>query len=426
MPSVAVRAGPVDRIARPTDVRGVSRSSAAYLSCLLMVFASVSWRPDNLYSGGLDAVVLTKALLTVIAFTVAWNAHQRRNSPQPIRTLPVWFLLAYLVTATFGAYSTDVWIPSFVLVLRVVILALTVLALARTYPVQELMRAWFNALITVGLLSAITGLPTLVADGRLGGGIPQLNPNEVATVCGLGAIGMGWLVFLGRARARHVVLLLVLLGAVWASGSRTSLLAVLLAVVVMFSQARRLSRTLAVGVVASSCGIVYLIMATDVVSNFLARGGQQSLTTFASRTIAWSAAFDYSDSEWVRMMGSGLAKKEIPVSGQYWQTQVLDSSWASALVQAGRIGAILLALWVLWAVVLSFTGLRDRRMIFTALMAYLLVRSVLESGLVDSTTSFLTFLLVSVLAGADPRPLLDRSGRAAAPAVQRGAQTADP
>ena len=71
-----------------------------------MVFATVSWRPDTLYSGGLDPVVMAKALLTVVALTVAWNAHEQRRTPQPIRTLPVWFLLAYLSIATFGAWST--------------------------------------------------------------------------------------------------------------------------------------------------------------------------------------------------------------------------------------------------------------------------------------------------------------------------------
>ncbi len=45
-------------------------------------------------------------------------------------------------------------------------------------------------------------------------------------------------------------------------------------------------------------------------------------------------------------------------------------------------------------------------MLFTALLLYLLMRSFLESGLVDSTTPFITFFLVSVLAGATPKPLV--------------------
>ena len=141
--------------------------------------------------------------------------------------------------------------------------------------------------------------------------------------------------------------------------------------------------------------------------SFFGRGGAESITTLSSRTIAWSAAFDYSDSSWVRMMGAGLAKKEIPVVGQYWETQVLDSSWISALVQAGRVGMVLLGVWVVWTFVTSLNGTRAHCACCSSrLLAYLLMRSVLESGLVDSTTSFITFFLVSVLAGATPKPLL--------------------
>ena len=100
---------------------------------------------------------------------------------------------------------------------------------------------------------------------------------------------------------------------------------------------------------------MYVSLATDVLGSFFGRGGAESITTLSSRTIAWSAAFDYSDSAWVRMMGAGLAKKEIPVVGQYWETQVLDSSWISALVQAGRVGMVLLGVWLVWAFVTSLT-----------------------------------------------------------------------
>ena len=370
-----------------------------------MVFATVSWRPDTLYSGGLDPVVMAKALLALVALTVAWNAHEQRNTPQPIRTLPVWFLLAYLGIATFGAWSTGDMFPSFVLAVRVLILGLIVLALARSFPAEELVRSWFSALITVALLSAVTGLPSL-ASGRLRGGIPPLHPNELATLCGLASIGVCWLVLQDRARGRHVFLLVVLLGLVWASGSRTSLAAVMLGFVVMLVQARRLNRSSTVGVAFAAGALVYVSLATDVFGSFFGRGGSESITTLSSRTIAWSAAFSYSDSAWVRLMGAGLAKKEIPVVGQYWETQVLDSSWISALVHAGRVGMVLLAVWFVWTFATSLTGPRDRRMLFTGLLAYLLMRSFLESGLVDSSTAFITFFMVSVLAGATPKPLL--------------------
>lgn len=62
----------------------------------------------------------------------------------------MWFQISYLAIATFGAYSTDVWLPSVVLAVRVGILALTVVMLARTYPAEELMRSWFSAVPSGG------------------------------------------------------------------------------------------------------------------------------------------------------------------------------------------------------------------------------------------------------------------------------------
>ena len=107
-------------------------------------------------------------------------------------------------------------------------------------------------------------------------------------------------------------------------------------------------------------------------------------------------------------MGAGLAEKQVPVVGQFWQTQVLDSSWMSALVQAGRIGMVLLGVWVAWAFVTALHGQGAHRMLFVGLLAYLIARSILESGLVETAPrpAFITFFLVSVLAGATPKPLL--------------------
>ncbi len=105
-------------------------------------------------------------------------------------------------------------------------------------------------------------------------------------------------------------------------------------------------------------------------------------------------------------MGAGLAKKQVPVVGQFWKTQVLDSSWMSALVQAGRSGWCCSVFGSRGRSRPRCTGHGAHRMLFVGLLAYLIARSILESGLVDSTTAFMTFFLVSVLAGATPKPLL--------------------
>lgn len=384
--------------------------------CLLLVFATVSWRPDTFYAGGFDPVVIAKALLSGLALSMAWNARLRCAEPQPIRTRALWFVLAYLALATFGAWSRAELVPSAVLAVRVLIIAATVMLLARSFGREALLRAWLGAQATVALLAAATGLPSL-ATGRLQGGLPPLHPNEVATLCALPAVGLVWLVLQGRARAFHTLALVVLLALIWLTGSRTSLLAAFVAMAIMAVQARRLSRPTLIAVIGLVCALVYVVVATNVLDAFFFRGGVQNVTTFSSRTIAWSAAFSFSDSEWVRWMGAGLAVKEIPVEGQYWLTQVLDSSWVSALVQAGRAGVVVLAAWTLSVLGASITERREARMAFTGILSFLILLSFLQSGLVDSAPSFITLFLVGSIAGAAPAAAVRRHTRRPAPTI---------
>ncbi len=112
--------------------RTVTRRSTTYWVCALLVVATVSWRPDTLFSGGLDAVVIAKALLSIFALTMAWSTRLARPEPQPTRTSAACFLLAYVAIARFGAWSTSDVVSSAVVGVRVLIIALAVLLLARS------------------------------------------------------------------------------------------------------------------------------------------------------------------------------------------------------------------------------------------------------------------------------------------------------
>ena len=136
-------------------------------------------------------MVIAKALLSILALTMAWNTRLACSERQPVRTAAVWFVLAYVAIATFGAWSTSDVVPSAVLGVRMLIIALSVLLLARSVDREELLRAWLSALLAVGLVAAVTGLPSL-ASGRLRGGVPPLHPNELAILCGLPAVGLSW------------------------------------------------------------------------------------------------------------------------------------------------------------------------------------------------------------------------------------------
>ena len=49
--------------------------------------------------------------------------------------------------------------------------------------------------------------------------------------------------------------------------------------------------------------------------------------------------------------GQGLAQKKISVAGQWWDTQLLDSSWISAVVQGGYLGVGLVVVLGAWTVI---------------------------------------------------------------------------
>ena len=370
-----------------------------FIIFLLMIAATVTWRSKVYYSGSVDPVVLGKAGLSLLALVVAWLLRRRAVRPRAMGTRTLWFLIAFLAISTFGGWTAGEFQGSLVLSVRMLILALTVILLGRTFAPEQLVRDLLGAMLVVGLVGAISGVDGVLAgEGRLRGTLLPFHPNEIAMLCGLPAIGLAWLIFQRKAKPHHWVLLGGLLGIVWLTGSRTGLLALILAIGVMLLQARRLPPPVVLIVVAMIPVAAYTVFGTSLFQSYFDRGGSENVATLSSRTVAWSAAFTFPKTEWIRWMGSGLVQKKIPVEGQYWDVQGLDSSWISALVQAGILGMALLGLWSLSALVSSGRSARPKRMLFTAMLLFLLIRSILESGLLDSTPAFIMFMLVSVLA----------------------------
>jgi len=398
--------------------RGAADAAVPLSVCLLLVGATVTWRAKVYYEGGVDTVVVLKALLTVLALAVAWQAYRRCREPRPLGARTMWFLAAFLAVSTFGAWSTGEVEASAVLSVRALLLALTVVLLIRAFPSDVVLKSLLTATGTFGVLAAITGFGSYASGERLQGTMPPLNPNEIAVLCALPAVGLGWLALTHRSQGIHGALMAGLLAVIWATGSRTVLFALLVALFVMALQSRRLGPVIACTLVFVFFAFVYVATATSVLTGYFARGGDENVATLNSRTIAWSAALSFPETEWVRWMGAGLATKLVPVQGQYWDQQLLDSSWISALVQAGLIGALILLLWALCTCWASLRVPAPTRMLYSALVVFLLIRSVLESGLVDSTPSFVTFFLVSML--ADRRTSrVDVSGVRTVPSVPR-------
>ena len=369
---------------------------------LMLVAATVSWRRNDYFSGSLDPVVAIKASLSVAALGLAFFLARRTERRRPVSLLPTGFFALMLLTSLFGAKYTALTLSASIIdVIRLTILATAVFELVRAYPIYAVARAIFGWMLVVALVAAVTGIGTYATKSRLEGGIPPLVANGLTELCGLVLIPVLWRAIRGVSRRWEFGLIAVLIMIVWFSGSRTGLLAIVLAVVVLFAQARRLP----VGVVVVSLlalpAVVYLMFATSVLSKFLNRGGSANIDTLSSRTVAWSAALHLHHGFWEVAFGNGLSRVQIPVVIQYRNTQILDSSWVSALVQSGVVGLVLLALWIGFVIRAARRAPRNYRMAALAILVFIVFRSFLESGLVGATPSFLVFVLISF--GSDPR-----------------------
>lgn len=378
---------------------------------LLLVLSVVTWRTGSVYGGGVDAVVVAKAAIGFLALSLAWGARINAFHGKPMANTFVWLVLAYIGIATFGTWTDGGLRVSGVLSVRLLLVTVTVVLLVKTFPRMQLVKDLLASFALVAVVAAVTGLPTLIGEGRLAGGVPQMHSNELSFLCAIPALGLVHKILLDKARVHHVILLGVLVAALLATGSRTALVAAILAVLVMIVQARVVQPALVVVLLAMVPLTAWLTLRTEAVSSFFTRegAGEGDLRTLNSRSIAWEAALNHAQTPWTRWFGEGLATKRVPVEGQYWDVQNIDSSWFSSLVQAGWLGVLLLIVWVLLLVRQTARMSWRRRMLFQGLLAALLLRSILETGLIDSSPAFLTLLTLSLLAGTDPASQSDAS-----------------
>jgi O-antigen ligase len=357
---------------------------------LCLVGSTVVWRQGTYFSGSVDPVVAGKALLSLVGLALAYTVPTRR----PVGTGTLWFVGILLLASIFGALTEGTLTASGPIALRLVILTAAVYFLLRAAPVVDVVRAVVRASAIIAAVATVTGVSTL-ASGRLGGGIPPLNPNELAMLAGFVVLATMWRILLGRPTVAAAAIVLGFLVVIWLTGSRTSLIMVVLGVVVMTLFVRRPRPGLVVTLLGAVAAVVVLVAETGLVDSIVQRNGDGT-STFDSRLIAWRAAWSWARSSWQVVFGGGLSVKKIPVAGQWWNSQVLDSSWVSILVQAGWIGLLVALAWVLW----TGRGLRylarDERMLLSGFLVFVVGRSLLESGLFDATPAFLFLVAISL------------------------------
>lgn len=390
------------------------------LACFLMVASTVVWRRGDVFSGSLDPVVVGKALCGLVALLLALFAAQAAGTSRyRLGTGTLWFFGVMLVASLLGALGHETLLPSAVIAVRVAILVATVVLLLRAAPAFLLLRAIVVSCGLVAAVAAVTGLPSLMS-GRFFGGIPPLHPNGLALLAGVVVLWAAWRTALGEARWSNALLGGGFLALVWLTGSRTGLLMLVLGVVVMVLHVRRPRVGLVVGALVTAALGSVAVVATGAVTGFVTRDGTGT-STLESRFVAWGAAQSWAESWWQWAFGGGLSIKYIPVDGQWWDEQLLDSSWVSALVQTGILGLLVTGIWAVWAVAGAVRAPRPHRVLFLGLLTFLLGRSLLESGLVEATPEFLLFVAVSLLAEGGSRTRLQEEAAVSDDGAQAGA-----
>lgn len=359
-----------------------------YLAFLIMVVATEPWRPDTYFEGSFDGVVIAKGVLSLVGLGTAWWLVRERTR-RPVVAWPFVLMAIYLSATVFGGWADGSLLSSLVIAVRIAILMLAVGLLLSGYDGYAVMAGLVGALASVVAFSVITAFGQL-RDGRLAGGIPPLHPNEIA---GVSVVVILWLLYRavnGRESGVDLLLLVIAVAALISSGSRTSLVMLLPAALVLVASTRRVHLRVLIPFLVSlpflAGGLFLTQTATDLITR---ESTAANLLSLSNRTIAWQAALAPKDSLWSTWFGGGLALKQIEVPGQWWSHQILDSSWVSALVQGGYVGLVVcLSLLACGAVrILRTPGeLRGFRL---ALVTFVSLRGLLESGLFDASTAFL-------------------------------------
>lgn len=364
---------------------------------VLLIVSVIPWRSATIYSGGVDAVVIAKALLAVLALGATVVLAARTRERVAVGIAPAGVIAVALLVSALGSVLSGNDSATIVLVGRVFVVMATILLLLTSVPWVTSIVCLLSAMAAVALVAAITGLPTLASTGRLGGGIPEIHPNELAGLVAAPLVGLVVLMLRNGVRVWRLLAAVVLVGIAVATGSRIGLLAIgvgIVAAVLVNGIRDRSVLYLLLGALPLGYAIGSF---TDVFGSLATRAGSNDTSTaLDSRFDVWRVVLGWDWSEWRKWIGIGLSAKEIPVDVKWRDTQVLDSSWVSLLAQTGFIGTALIAALVVWCVASALISSR-RRWLVTPLLTLVIVRSITESGLVDSAMAFILFFTVASL-----------------------------
>jgi len=393
----------VRRTERPAvhhgDARIPTRARMAVVGILffLLIVSIVPWRSQTIYDGGLDAVVVAKAALAALTLALTALLWMRTRVHMPIGLGPAFVLGVALLVTVLGALVAGNSSATIVLVVRVFIVMATILLLLSCVPWLVGLSCLLTSMGVLAVIAAITGVRTLASEGRLGGGIPEIHPNELAGLCAPPLIALIVYTLRHGVRVRSTVAIIALLAIVVASGSRIALVGILVGTVLAVLTNGVRDRSV-VYALLGALPLAYAICAfTGIIGDLASRGGSNAAdTALDSRLDGWTVVLGWDWGSWEKWIGLGLSVKTNDVNLKWRATQVLDSSWISVLAQVGVIGALLLASLVIWCVASAVVS-TGRRGILLPLVGLIITRSVTESGLLDSAMPFVLLVTVATL-----------------------------
>ena len=372
----------------------IARLRPIHLVWALLVAAVIPWRTGSFYEGALDPVVLAKAGLSVLAVVASLAIAARADPRVAVAAQPVLLLSLYLVVTVLGGIANGTTASAVIVAVRMSLLMAAICLLAVAHPPLELVRSLVHVLAVLMTVGALSGLPSY--SGRLRGVVPVLHPNLLAMLASIVAIWLVAKVFTSRESGWELLALGACVAIVVLTGSRTSLAA--LGMVVAARLLRMTSvrmRTVALAAVAVPL-LTFAALGTDVLRSLVQRGADEDLSNLSNRTIAWRAAVSLDRDGWQTWLGQGLAQKTVRVPGQWWDTQMLDSSWMSALVQGGYLGLTIVVFLTLATLLRALFAPRSDGPLWLGLVLYLALRGFLESGLFDGNVSFMLFLIAAL------------------------------
>lgn len=367
------------------------RLELGHLAWASMIAAVVPWRSNTFYQSGADPVVLAKAAISLLALAISFWAYKRAAQHHSLPAIPIFLLFGYLAVTVVGGLANREVSAALVVTIRVMILMIAILLLVAAYGTRGATRSFIHVLAVLVSLSTLIGIFTFT--GRLGG---ILHPNALAFATAVVGIWLLSTILAGEDHGWEFFALAACLGVVFLTGSRSSLGAFGVTALVMIFRITALRKRTLIILAMGFPITTYIVTTTDLLTSLFMRGGSQQVTTLSNRTIAWEAAINLQRDVWQTWFGQGLQQKKIRVPGQLWDTQLLDSSWISAFVQGGNLGAILALLLGMGTLLYAAFAPRKQGAVWLGLALVAASTGILESGLLDGSVLFMVFWLASL------------------------------